>query len=173
MRIQSGITGGGVDFDTLYRANRSMLVRLIRLAGATEDEADDAVQAAFAALLQVSYPVRDPLAWLHRTALNDFRCSNHRIPSRRRKVTESPILPWEIPEPNTVVPSAAEVAALGRRTLWCCASWPCYLVSNGRSWSRTMTGYLMNRSLICLRWALMRCAKTFPGHAERSGNDMR
>jgi hypothetical protein len=76
MRIQSGITGGGVDFDTLYRANRSMLVRLIRLAGATEDEADDAVQAAFAALLQVSYPVRDPLAWLHRTALNDFRCSN-------------------------------------------------------------------------------------------------
>jgi len=112
MRIQSGITEGGLDFDTLYRANRSVLVRFIRLAGATEDEADDAVQAAFAALLQVNYPVHEPLAWLHRTALNDFRCSNPRIPSRRRKATESPILPWEIPEPNTVVSSAAEVAAL-------------------------------------------------------------
>jgi RNA polymerase sigma factor (sigma-70 family) len=112
MRIQSGITEGGLDFDTLYRANRSMLVRFVRLAGATEDEADDAVQAAFAALLQVSYSVRDPLAWLHRTALNDFRCSNPRIPFRRRKVTESPILPWGIPEPNMFVSSAAEVAAL-------------------------------------------------------------
>jgi RNA polymerase sigma-70 factor, ECF subfamily len=112
MRIQSGVTEGGLDFDILYRSNRSMLVRFVRLAGATEDEADDAVQAAFAALLGVSYPVRDPLAWLHRAALNGFRCSNPRIPSRRRRVTESPILPWEVPEPNTFVPSAADVAAL-------------------------------------------------------------
>ena len=27
-------------------------------------------------------------------------------------MTESPILPWEIPEPNTFVPSAADVVAL-------------------------------------------------------------
>jgi RNA polymerase sigma factor (sigma-70 family) len=112
MRIQSGVTGGGVDFDTLYRANRSVLVRFVRLAGASEDEASDAVQTAFAALLQVNYPIRDPLAWLHRTALNDFRCSNPRFTSRRRKVTESLIPPREIPEPSTVVPSAAEVAVL-------------------------------------------------------------
>jgi RNA polymerase sigma-70 factor (ECF subfamily) len=112
MRIQSGITEGGLDFETLYRANRSMLVRFIRFAGATEEEANDAVQTAFAALLQVTYSIRDPLAWLHRTALNDFRCSNPRFASRRRRVTESLIPPREIPEPSTVVPSAAEVAAL-------------------------------------------------------------
>jgi RNA polymerase sigma factor (sigma-70 family) len=112
MRIQSGIAEGGLGFETLYRANRSMLVRFVRLAGASEEEADDAVQTAFARLLQVNYPIRDPLAWLCRTALNDFRCSNPRIPSRRRKVTESLIPPREIPEPSTVVPSAAEVAAL-------------------------------------------------------------
>jgi DNA-directed RNA polymerase specialized sigma24 family protein len=75
MRIQSGATEGGWDFDTFYRTNRSMLVRFVRLAGATEDEADDAVQTAFAALLRASYPIRDPLGWLCRTALNDYRCS--------------------------------------------------------------------------------------------------
>lgn len=112
MRIQSGATEGGWDIDTFYRTNRSVLVRFVRLAGATEDEADDAVQAAFAALLRASYPIRDPLGWLCRTALNDYRCSNPRIPSRRRKVTESPIPPREIPEPGTFVSSAAEVAAL-------------------------------------------------------------
>jgi RNA polymerase sigma factor (sigma-70 family) len=112
MRIQSGATEGGWDFDTFYRTNRSVLVRFVRLAGATEDEADDAVQSAFAALLRASYPIRDPLGWLCRTALNDYRCSNPRIPSRRRKVTESPIPPQEIPEPGRFVPSAAGVAAL-------------------------------------------------------------
>ncbi|MCA1709033.1 MAG: sigma-70 family RNA polymerase sigma factor [Actinobacteria bacterium] len=112
MRIQSGATEGGWDFDTFYRTNRSVLVRFVRLAGATEDEADDAVQTAFAALLGASYPIRDPLGWLCRTALNDYRCSNPRIPSRRRKVTESPIPPREIPEPGTFVPSAADVVAL-------------------------------------------------------------
>jgi RNA polymerase sigma factor (sigma-70 family) len=112
MRIQSGVMESGGDFEAFYRANRSVLVRFVRLAGATEDEADDAVQTAFAALLGVSYPIRDPLGWLCRTALNDFRCSNPRVSSRRRKVTESPIPPREIPEPGTFVPSAAEVAAL-------------------------------------------------------------
>jgi RNA polymerase sigma factor (sigma-70 family) len=112
MTIPLGITEGVVDFDTLYRTNRSALVRFVRLAGATDDEANDAVQTAFAQLLQVSYPIHDPVAWLHRTALNDFRCSNPRIPSKRRKVTESPIPPQKIPEPNTFVPSAADVAVL-------------------------------------------------------------
>lgn len=112
MKIQSGITEGDLDFDTFYRANRSALVRFVRLAGATEDEANDAVQTAFAQLLQVTYPIRDQVAWLHRTALNDFRCSNPRIPSRRRKVIENPLPPQEIPEPSTFVPSAADLAAL-------------------------------------------------------------
>jgi RNA polymerase sigma factor (sigma-70 family) len=112
MRIQSGITEGVLDFDTLYRMNRSVLVRFVRLAGASEDEANDAVQAAFAGLLGVSYPIRDPLAWLCRTALNDFRCSNPRIPSRRRTVIECPIPPREIPEQSAFVPSAADVVAL-------------------------------------------------------------
>jgi DNA-directed RNA polymerase specialized sigma24 family protein len=80
MTSRSGITVGGVDFDTCYRANRSALVRFVRLAGATDDEANDAVQTAFAQLLQVTYPIREPMGWLCRTALNDFRRSNLRAP---------------------------------------------------------------------------------------------
>jgi RNA polymerase sigma factor (sigma-70 family) len=116
MTSRSGITVGGVDFDTCYRANRSALVRFVRLAGATDDEANDAVQTAFAALLQVTYPIREPMGWLCRTALNDFRRSNLRVPSRRRKVIERPIAPGEIPEPDASVPSAAEVAAVAEQT---------------------------------------------------------
>jgi RNA polymerase sigma factor (sigma-70 family) len=107
---------GGVDFDAFYRANRSALVRFVRLAGASDEEANDAVQTAFAQLLQVTYPIREPMGWLCRTALNEFRRSNPRVPSRRRKVVEHPIPPWEIPEPTTSVPSAAEVAALHDQT---------------------------------------------------------
>jgi RNA polymerase sigma factor (sigma-70 family) len=114
MTSRSGVTVvGGVDFEALYRAKRSALVRFVRLAGATEEEANDAAQTAFAALLQVTYPIREPMGWLCRTALNDFRRSNLRVPSRRRKVVERPIPPREIPEPSASVPSAAEVAALG------------------------------------------------------------
>jgi RNA polymerase sigma factor (sigma-70 family) len=117
MTSQSGVvTGGGVDFEALYQANRSALVRFVRLAGATEEEANDAAQTAFAQLLQLTYPVREPMGWLCRTALNDFRRSNPHVPSRRRKVVEHPIPPWEIPEPTTSAPSAAEVAALGEQT---------------------------------------------------------
>jgi RNA polymerase sigma factor (sigma-70 family) len=116
MKGRSGVTGGGVDFEALYRANRSALVRFVRLVGATEDEANDAVQTAFALLLRVTYPIREPMGWLCRTALNEFRRSNVRVPSRRRKVIERPIPPWEIPEPATSVPSAAEVAALHDQT---------------------------------------------------------
>ncbi|MGH3869595.1 MAG: RNA polymerase sigma factor [Pseudonocardiaceae bacterium] len=99
-----------MDFDTLYRTNRSALVRSITLAGATEEEANDAVQTAFAQFLQATYPIHDPKAWLRRTALNDFRGSTPRIPSRRRKMIETSTPPEEIPEPTT--PSAADVAAL-------------------------------------------------------------
>jgi DNA-directed RNA polymerase specialized sigma24 family protein len=113
MTSRSGVTVGGVDFEALYRAKRSALVRFVRLAGATEEEAHDAAQTAFAALLQVTYPIREPMGWLCRTALNEFRRSNLGVPSRRRRVVERPIPPWEIPEPSASVPSAAEVAALG------------------------------------------------------------
>jgi RNA polymerase sigma-70 factor (ECF subfamily) len=113
MTSQSGVTVGGVDFEVLYRAKRSALVRFVRLVGATEEEAHDAAQTAFAQLLQVTYPIREPMGWLCRTALNEFRRSNLRVPSRRRKVIERPISPWEVPEPSASAPSAAEVAALG------------------------------------------------------------
>jgi RNA polymerase sigma-70 factor (ECF subfamily) len=112
MKVGSRIPEGGLDFDGFYRANRSRLVRFVRLAGASEDEANDAVQTAFARLLQISYPVRDPLAWLCRTALNDFRGANPRLVSRRRKVIESPVAPGEIPDSGGVVVSAAEVVVL-------------------------------------------------------------
>jgi RNA polymerase sigma factor (sigma-70 family) len=115
MTSRSGVTVGGVEFEALYRAKRSALVRFVRLAGATEEEAHDAAQTAFVQLLQVTYPIREPMGWLCRTALNDFRRSNLRVPSRRRRVVERPIPPREVPEPSASVPSAAEVAALGEQ----------------------------------------------------------
>ena len=97
-----------MDFDTLYRNKRSALVRSIKLAGATEEEANDVVQTAFAQFLQATSTIRDPQAWLYRTALNDFRGSTPRIPSKRRKVIETSTPPRKIPEPTTTsMPSAA------------------------------------------------------------------
>jgi RNA polymerase sigma factor (sigma-70 family) len=101
-----------VDFDTLYRKYRSALVRFVRLAGATEHEADDAVQTSFAQFLQATSTIRDPQAWLYKVALNDFRSNTPRVSSRRRKVIETPTSPHEVPEPTTSMPSAADAATL-------------------------------------------------------------
>lgn len=109
---RSNVTVADVDFDTLYGTYRSALVRLVTLAGATEEEANDAVQTAFAQFLQATSTIRDPQAWLHRVALNDFRRSTLRVPSRRRKVIETATPPQEVPEPTTSMPSAADAAAL-------------------------------------------------------------
>ncbi|MGH3974923.1 MAG: RNA polymerase sigma factor [Pseudonocardiaceae bacterium] len=109
---KSDVTVADVDFDTLYRRHRSALVRSVRLAGATEDEANDAVQTAFAQFLLATSTIRDPHAWLRRVALNDFLSATPHIPSKRRKMIETPIPPQEVPEPATSMPSAADAAAL-------------------------------------------------------------
>lgn len=105
-------TVADVDFDALYRTNRSALVRFVKLGGATEDEANDAVQTAFAQFLQATSTIRDSHAWLRRVALNEFRRSTPRIPSKRRKMIETPTPPQEVPEPAMSMPSAADVAVL-------------------------------------------------------------
>ena len=43
------VTVSGVDFETLYRTYRSALVRIVKCADATEEEANDAVSEQFAA----------------------------------------------------------------------------------------------------------------------------
>lgn len=106
------VTVSGVDFETLYRTYRSALVRIVKCADATEEEANDAVQVAFAQLLRATYPIAEPKAWLVQVALNEFRGHTPRIATSRRSTTEIPIAPHAVPEPaGAYAPSAAEVAA--------------------------------------------------------------
>ena len=53
----------GEDFVLLYRQQRSALVWHVRSHGATEAEACDAVQEAFASALRAADRIRDPGAW--------------------------------------------------------------------------------------------------------------
>ena len=105
-----------MDVEALYRAKRSALVRTVMLAGATEEEASDAVQFAFAQLLwergRGYYRIDNPEAWVRRTAVNDFRSATPRITSRRRKVIETASPPYELPEPTSAAASAADAAEL-------------------------------------------------------------
>jgi RNA polymerase sigma factor (sigma-70 family) len=98
-----------MDFDALYRAERSVLEFYIMACGGNHDEASDAVQAAFVLLLQARKPIQEPRSWLRKVALNEFRRSCPRIRSRRRRVTEAPTAPDELPD-REEVPSAADVA---------------------------------------------------------------
>lgn len=87
-------------------------VRFVRIAGATEHEADDAVQNAFAQFLQATSMIRDPRSWLYKVAFNDFRKFTLRVRSRWFNVIETPTPPQEISEGTTSMPSAADAAAL-------------------------------------------------------------
>ena len=70
----------GEDFVLLYRQQRSALVWHVRTHGATEAEACDAVQEAFAAALRAADRIRDPgawPAWLRTVAVRSYLRSLH------------------------------------------------------------------------------------------------
>jgi RNA polymerase sigma factor (sigma-70 family) len=100
-----------VDFDTLYRAEGPLLMRFLRAQGAEEQEAWDAVQAAFECLLRAKYPIQRPRFWLRTVALREYRHTCPRVPTRRRKMIETPTGPQELPEP---APSESAAEAVER-----------------------------------------------------------
>ncbi|WUI01566.1 sigma-70 family RNA polymerase sigma factor [Spirillospora sp. NBC_00431] len=101
-----------MDFELLYRTHWAAVERLVKRAGATNEEAMDAVQSAFAKLLLAAYRIDEPKAWLAKVALNEFCNSTLRFSSSRRETTERATAPHHVPEPaGRYSPSAAEVAA--------------------------------------------------------------
>lgn len=77
------LAGGVVrDIELLYREAGPQLWRSIYgFTGGRRDLADDAVAEAFARAIERSATIRDPLAWIYRTA---FRIASHELRRERR-----------------------------------------------------------------------------------------
>jgi RNA polymerase sigma-70 factor (ECF subfamily) len=82
------VAGRGHDLGLLYRDAGPQLWRAIySFAGGRRDVADDAVAEAFARALERSASIREPLAWIYRTA---FRIASHELRRERRPVPSTP-----------------------------------------------------------------------------------
>jgi RNA polymerase sigma factor (sigma-70 family) len=79
----SRVKGADVEFEAVYRAERSRLMRYVMTMGADQYEADDAVQAAFAQAYPRWQAIRQPRAWLYKAALREY----YRADNRRSRET--------------------------------------------------------------------------------------
>jgi len=80
--------GRGHDLELLYREAGPQLWRSIYgFAGGRRDVADDAVAEAFARAIERSASIREPLAWIYRTA---FRIASHELRQERRPPPPAP-----------------------------------------------------------------------------------
>src|SRR4029078_10028717 len=82
------ITVNTTDFDVLYRSQYDAMVRLAYVLFDTQEEAEEVVQDAFAALLARYRRVDQPLAYLRRSVMNGAR---HRL--RRRRGARAAVQP--------------------------------------------------------------------------------
>ena len=76
------VTVSGVDFEDAYKAERSKLMRYLMSLGASQHEADDAVQQAFADALARWDTIRTPRAWLYKAATHEYYRADARSHSR-------------------------------------------------------------------------------------------
>jgi RNA polymerase sigma-70 factor (ECF subfamily) len=82
----------GTDLELLYREAGPQLWRSIYgFAGGRRDVADDAVAEAFARAIEHTSTIREPLAWIYRTA---FRIASHEL---RRERRQPPPVPDPVP----------------------------------------------------------------------------
>jgi len=80
--------GVSTDLELLYREAGPQLWRSIYgFAGGRRDVADDAVAEAFARAIEHASTIRDPLAWIYRTA---FRIASHELLRERRQPPPAP-----------------------------------------------------------------------------------
>jgi RNA polymerase sigma factor (sigma-70 family) len=77
-RPRPGVNVSGVGLKELYEAERSGLFLFLRSLGADNQEADDAVQEAFAAVLERWDTIRNPRPYLYTTAMNKYYRANAR-----------------------------------------------------------------------------------------------
>jgi RNA polymerase sigma-70 factor (ECF subfamily) len=78
----------GHDLELVYREAGPQLWRAIYgFAGGRRDVADDAVAEAFARAIERSSTIRDPLAWIYRTA---FRIASHELRRERQPLPSAP-----------------------------------------------------------------------------------
>jgi RNA polymerase sigma factor (sigma-70 family) len=81
-------TGSTSELEQLYRDAGPQLWRSIYgFAGGRRDVADDAVAEAFARAIERFSTIREPLAWIYRTA---FRIASHELRSERRQPPPTP-----------------------------------------------------------------------------------
>ncbi len=75
--------GSAHDFERLFREDEPGLWRTIyAFTGGRRDVTEDVVAEAFARAMASSHPIRDPLAWLYRTA---FRLAQEKLRKERRR----------------------------------------------------------------------------------------
>lgn len=79
-----------VEFEAVYRAERSRLMAYLMAEGADQHEADEAVQTAFAHAYPVWETIRQPRAWLHKVALREYYRADARV---KREIPANDSLP--------------------------------------------------------------------------------
>ena len=98
-------TVSGVDFEDTYNTERSKLMRFLMSVGASQHEADDAVQEAFADAYAAWDTIREPRAWIFKAALRTYYRGSTRARSRETPVGD--LLPDQAEHLNS-----GEIAAL-------------------------------------------------------------
>jgi RNA polymerase sigma-70 factor, ECF subfamily len=88
--------GQGTAVEAVYRQQCDRLWRALRLATGSSDVANDALAEAFAQLIRRGSAVRDPTAWVWRSA---FRIARGEMRRRGQHEPLNEELPVEAPEP--------------------------------------------------------------------------
>lgn len=78
-----------VEFEAVYRAERSRLMAYLMAEGADQHEAEEAVQAAFAHAYPVWEKIQQPRAWLYRVALREYYRADARVKTREIPASDS------------------------------------------------------------------------------------
>jgi RNA polymerase sigma factor (sigma-70 family) len=92
-----------VSFESVYKAERSRLIRYLMSMGIDQHRASDAVQAAFVSAYVRWSAIREPRAWLYKVALRE----SYRADNRKREIPAGDLLP----EPAERL-DAADIAVL-------------------------------------------------------------
>jgi RNA polymerase sigma factor (sigma-70 family) len=86
---RAAVSVSSVNFEAVYVSERARLMRYLMAQGATQYEADDAVQEAFLDALKNAGVIRYPRAWLYRVALREYLKAGARARNRETLTGEA------------------------------------------------------------------------------------
>jgi RNA polymerase sigma-70 factor (ECF subfamily) len=99
---------GAHDFERLYREDGPGVWRtMYAFTGGRRDVADDATAEAFARAIAHAATVRDPIAWIYRTA---FRLATAELKGERRRSPAEPDTATEPPEVSGLIAALRELS---------------------------------------------------------------